>query len=62
MKSETRKQSASASKSEKTLKAVSIQPKISRTHKPDDIAVEEWQRVLRRQFGEKQDFVLNNMG
>src|SRR3972149_8407927 len=45
-----------------TAKAVPVPPKTSRTHKPDDIAIEEWQRVLRRQFGEKQDFVLNNTG
>jgi len=37
-------------------------PKLSRTHKPDDIALEDWQRALRRQFGEQQPFVLKNVG
>ena len=37
-------------------------PKISRTHKPDGLALEDWQRALRRQFGEQQHFILNNVG
>lgn len=38
------------------------QPKISRTHKPEDVALEDWQRALRRQFGEQQPFILKNVG
>ncbi|MDO8724353.1 MAG: SNF2-related protein, partial [Syntrophales bacterium] len=37
-------------------------PKISRTHKPDGVALEDWQRTLRRQFGEQQCFILKNVG
>lgn len=32
--------------------------KISRTRKPDDMSVEEWQIALRRQFGREQNFIL----
>ncbi len=38
------------------------QPKLSRTHKPDELSLEEWQRTLRRQFGEQQLYVLRNNG
>jgi hypothetical protein len=37
-------------------------PKVSRTLKPDDMELEEWQRLLRRQFGEQQQFQLKNIG
>jgi superfamily II DNA or RNA helicase len=53
---------ASGLKSARTLNAVPVPPKVSRTHKPDDFTLEEWQRILRRQFGEKQDFILVNVG
>ena len=36
--------------------------KISRTHKPDGVALEDWQRTLRREFGERQRFILKNVG
>ncbi|MBF0492197.1 MAG: DEAD/DEAH box helicase family protein [Deltaproteobacteria bacterium] len=35
-----------------------IEKKISRTRKPDDMSVEEWQIALRRQFGREQKFIL----
>lgn len=35
---------------------------VSRTHKPEDIELEEWQRLLRKQYGEQQSFRLENMG
>ena len=37
-------------------------PKLSRTHAPLDLAPEEWQRGLRRQFGREQAFGLENLG
>ncbi|MBI5873559.1 MAG: DEAD/DEAH box helicase [Candidatus Omnitrophica bacterium] len=36
--------------------------KLSRTHKPDELTVEEWQRALRREFGVIQKFRLKNLG
>jgi len=36
--------------------------KISRTHKPDDLNLEEWQRILRKQYGEQQNYKLKNTG
>jgi len=39
-----------------------LPPKISRTHKPDGVALEDWQRALRKQFGEQQPFILENVG
>ncbi len=36
--------------------------KVPYTHKPNDMDVDEWQRRLRRQFGERQEFVLTNVG
>jgi superfamily II DNA or RNA helicase len=39
-----------------------IRLKVSRTHKPDDLSLEEWQRVLRKQYGEQQKFRIKNIG
>jgi superfamily II DNA or RNA helicase len=36
--------------------------KLSRTHKPQDMSLETWQRELRRQFGREQPFTLKNVG
>ncbi|MDO8837135.1 MAG: hypothetical protein Q7V01_16145 [Vicinamibacterales bacterium] len=36
--------------------------KLSRTHKPQDMSLEAWQRELRRQFGREQPFTLKNVG
>ena len=36
--------------------------KVPYTHKPKDMDVDEWQRRLRQQFGERQEFVLANVG
>ncbi len=36
--------------------------KISRTLKPEHLELEEWQRLLRKEFGQKQDFILKNQG
>ena len=37
------------------------EPKLSRTHAPADLSPMDWQRGLRRQFGEEQDFGLENL-
>ncbi len=52
---------------EKTIKKTAskpkpVRPKISRTHKPDNLDVGEWQRLLRKQFGELQNFKIKNTG
>ncbi len=38
------------------------EPKLSRVLQPVDLAIVDWQRALRRQFGREQDFVLENRG
>lgn len=35
---------------------------VSQTHKPDGLGLEDWQRLLRKQYGEQQDFRLENRG
>ena len=40
----------------------SVIPKVSKTHKPAELELEEWQRLLRRQFGQQQNFLLKNTG
>ncbi len=35
--------------------------KLSRTHKPDDMSVEQWQIALRHQFGREQESALGNL-
>ena len=36
--------------------------KLSRTRKPDDMSLDQWQVELRRQFGREQEFTLENIG
>ena len=36
--------------------------RLSRTHKPDDLGLEEWQRLLRKQYGAQQEYRLENLG
>ena len=36
--------------------------KLSRMHKPEGMGLEEWQTLLRRQFGREQKFKLENTG
>ncbi len=45
----------------KTTKPIK-EPKLSRTHAPDGLALVDWQRALRRQFGREQAFGLENIG
>ncbi len=49
-----------SSASKKKLKPLKL--KVSRTHKPEDLSLEDWQRALRKQFGEQQKFILRNNG
>lgn len=36
--------------------------KTSRTRKPDDVSVEDWQAALRQEFGREQSFKVKNLG
>ncbi|MBI5656855.1 MAG: DEAD/DEAH box helicase [Geobacter sp.] len=56
------KRTVAGGRSTKTVEAVAVTPKVSRTHLPDGMNLEEWQRLLRTQFGEKQAFILTNTG
>src|SRR5271169_1910367 len=49
-----------SSASQKKFKAIKL--KVSRTYKPEDLSLEDWQRALRKQFGEQQKFILRNNG
>jgi len=49
------------SQTDKSAKANAV-TKISRTHKPENMTLEEWQLALRKQFGEQQEFILENRG
>lgn len=57
--SEDRKQPA---KKPREAKFKPIRLKVSKLHKPDDLDLEEWQRLLRKQFAEQQNFRLINTG
>ena len=39
-----------------------IRLKVPRTHKPDDLDVDEWQKMLRRQYAEILSFKIRNTG
>ncbi len=49
-------------RSSKFKKAKPVSLRTPRTHKPDDIGLEEWQRLLRKQYGIQQKFKLKNIG
>ena len=38
------------------------EPRLSRTRRPPEVAVPDWQTALRRQFGREQHFELQNLG
>lgn len=40
----------------------SVPQKISRTFKPKHLELEEWQRLLREEYGKKQSFKIKNLG
>ncbi|MDO8455771.1 MAG: SWIM zinc finger family protein, partial [Burkholderiaceae bacterium] len=50
----------SASKKAKTTKPT--EPRLSRTRRPPELEVADWQTALRRQFGREQNFGLENLG
>ena len=56
--SQSRRKSAKRPRSTKT----SREPKLSRTHAPNNLSPADWQRALRRQFGREQSFGLENLG
>src|SRR3990172_10258634 len=39
-----------------------LEKKVSKIYKPDDLGLEEWQRLLRKQFAAQQAFKLKNNG
>jgi len=39
-----------------------VEPRLSRTRRPEALSVAEWQAALRRQFGREQPFSLRNLG
>ncbi len=41
---------------------MATQPKLSRNRRPADLAPEDWQRALRREFGREQPFQLERLG
>ncbi|MCR4290213.1 MAG: DEAD/DEAH box helicase [Candidatus Scalindua sp.] len=49
-------------KDTKKQKKKTIKLRVSKTHKPDNLGLEEWQRILRKQFAEQQNFKLINRG
>lgn len=46
----------------KNTRGANKQPKLSRTHAPEDLSLLEWQRGLRQQFGREQSFGWENLG
>lgn len=52
----------SSDKNKKKSHRAAREPKLSKTNKPDNMSLEEWQRQLRRQFGRDQKFKLTNVG
>ena len=55
------KRPADSAKDRKPKKAPSA-PRLSRTRRPADLPVADWQAALRQQFGSEQDFGLDNLG
>ncbi len=39
-----------------------VRMNVSRTHRPEGLGLEQWQQLLRKQYGEQQDFHLENRG
>jgi hypothetical protein len=51
-----------ATRNNKAPARSAAEPRLSRQRKPADLAADEWQRALRRQFGREQKFGLENLG
>ncbi|MDB5385070.1 MAG: Non-specific serine/threonine protein kinase, partial [Planctomycetaceae bacterium] len=54
--------SKSSAKNKKNSRRGTPDTKVSKTNKPENLSLEEWQRQLRRQFGRDQKFKLTNVG
>ena len=54
--------SASGTRKRKSPQTAARKVKVSRTRKPDEMSLEDWQIALRRQFGREQKFDLSNIG
>ena len=46
----------------KKKKQATAEPRLSRTRRPPELAVADWQTALRRQFGREQSYGLENLG
>ena len=53
---------ARKSPTQKTKAAKPTEPRLSRTRRPPELEVVDWQTALRRQFGREQKFGLENLG
>ncbi len=53
---------ATARRSRRTKNGSAKPKKVSRTHKPDDMALHDWQIALRQQFGREQEMEIRNLG
>ncbi len=65
MKTSQSKKSVGKKKVSKKLKSKKLKPirlRVPRAHKPDNLGLEEWQRLLRKQYGIEQKFKLKNIG
>lgn len=49
-------------KARRTAPKSQAEPRLSRVRRPEGMAVEDWQRELRRQFGLEQQFRIENLG
>lgn len=58
----TRPSQAAKSAAKKTKPSQPAEPRLSRTRRPPELAVADWQTALRRQFGREQLFGLKNLG
>jgi len=56
------KRGAAVSQSKKKPATQPAKRKISRTKKPEDMSLEQWQVALRREFGREQSFEVENIG
>lgn len=55
-------QTATPTRAPKARAAKPAEPRLSRTRRPADLEVPDWQAALRRQFGREQNFGLDNLG
>ena len=58
----TRSKPHNASKAKAGRPAKPAEPRLSRTRRPPELGVADWQTALRRQFGREQAFGLENLG